>query len=1401
MRLHRRILPWLFALAYLFNGINIFGQSGNFNFTHLDINNGLSHNQVNCIFKDSRGFMWFGTMSGLNRFDGYTFKIYRHDPDDSSSINDNYINAIAEDHLGRLWINTRTALSIYDPATESFSDDIGTYLAGLGLSAGNVSDLYRDNRGMIWLTLTNAGMLGFDPVSRSVKKLNHEPVDSGSIVSNDISSFIQDRHGDYWLITHNGILQRIDGNTLKLDYKDFRIYREKGEHWLEYQLFADRDNDLWIYASSYSSGTYLLNTESGTLQLISKESGRFRLNNNTIKGIVQGDNGLIWIGTDHGGINLIDKKDLSVRYLVSNPYDDRSLSQNSITSLFRDDAGIIWAGTFKKGINYYHPDIIRFGLIKHQSLNPSNLGYDDVNTFCEDDRGNLWIGTNGGGLIYYDKSAGTFAHYRHDPSDPGSLSNDVIISLFIDSGKKLWIGTFYGGLDYYDGKRFHHFRHDSFNPASLADDRVWVMYEDAENRFWIGTLGGGLDLLDRATGRFRHYKSSDANSVFSDFIVSIIEDKEQNLWIGTAVGISILDKQSGIFRHLIRVPGDTGSLSNNNVIALLCDNRGWMWIGTREGLNLYNPQKSSFTKISRSNGLAGNTILSMLEDEEGNLWLATSHGLSNIIISPWSTPDSLTYRIMNYDEPDGLQGKEFNERAACRTRDGELLFGGAKGFNIFRPRDININKRKPGIVFTGLEIYNTPVKVNEKINGRILLKKSISGNDEIVLKYNENMFSIQFSALDYFQPLKNKYKYKLEGFNDSWMESDATLRKATYTNLDPGGYVFRVIAANNDGTWNETGASINITIRPPFWKTKFAFMFYFITVSLLLFLLRFVVLERERMNFRAQQEKQEADRRHEIDMLKIKFITNISHEFRTPLSLIITPLEKILKNAEKIELKNQLLFVYRNAKRLLNLVNQLLDFRRMEYQQLRLYPALGDMVNFAREITYSFSDLAEKKSIALEFESGTENLPTLFDHDKVEKIIFNLLSNAFKFTPEKGKITVSLSRQSNTAIAGGNGDPVTAWVQLSVKDTGIGIPKEKQEKVFEQFVQDENSQMQINQGTGIGLSLVSEFVKLHKGKIRLESEVGKGSCFTVLLPILTESGWVELHPVSAPQITPIPDQADENVQSQQYKDKPTILIIEDNDDFLFYLKDNLKARYTILEAPEGISGLKIAREKTPDLIVSDIMMPGMDGIELCRLVKNDKHTSHIPVILLTARTSETQRLEGFDTGADEYITKPFSFELLESRIKNLIHQRELVRKSFQKKFELTPSEIQVTSLDEKLIRKAMSIVEKNLANPDFSVDQLAREVGMSRVHLYKKLTSLTGKSPIEFIRIIRLRRAASLLEKSQLSVAEIAYQVGFNNPKYFTRYFKEEYKILPSEYSSRNKINLADPFSFDTSGK
>jgi DNA-binding response OmpR family regulator/nitrogen-specific signal transduction histidine kinase len=537
------------------------------------------------------------------------------------------------------------------------------------------------------------------------------------------------------------------------------------------------------------------------------------------------------------------------------------------------------------------------------------------------------------------------------------------------------------------------------------------------------------------------------------------------------------------------------------------------------------------------------------------------------------------------------------------------------------------------------------------------------------------------------------------------------------------------------------------------------------------------------MRFQLAQQKKEAERVHELDLLKLKFFTNVSHEFRTPLSLIMAPVEKMLKQSHEPEQKKQFQLIFRNARRLLALVNQLLDFRKLEMQELRLYPSVGDIVSFVKEISYSFTDMAGAKNIHFSFTTTIESLHISFDPDKVERILFNLLSNAFKFTPEHGTIQVMLDQQAVTT-----GNEQINYVSIKVKDSGIGIPAEEHEKIFERFFQHNVPGSILNQGSGIGLAISKEFARLHQGTISVESEPGKGTCFTVLLPVNTAA--VTSVPANHEQIAAGHEAQDETAKSDKAaRKKPVILIVDDNEDIRFYLKDNLRRSYTVYEAVNGAEGWEKTRQHHPDLVVSDVMMPVMDGLELCRKIKHDAGTSHIPVILLTARSAAEPKLEGFQVGANDYVTKPFSFEMLQSRIKNLLAQADAMRKLFQKQVEVNPTEISITSVDEQFLRQALEAVEKNISDPDFSVEDLSRALHMSRVALYKKLLALTGKSPLDFIKSIRLKRAARLLEKSQLTVSEIAYEVGFNNPKYFARTFRKEFGVLPSEYIARKANN------------
>jgi signal transduction histidine kinase/DNA-binding response OmpR family regulator len=850
------------------------------------------------------------------------------------------------------------------------------------------------------------------------------------------------------------------------------------------------------------------------------------------------------------------------------------------------------------------------------------------------------------------------------------------------------------------------------------------------------------------------------------------------MWIGTGYGLDVLEKQTGRFVHYLNDIKDTTTISNNSILSILEDTRGLIWVGTHGGLNLFDKSTKTFRTFQEKDGLPSNSILTILEDNAHNLWMGTTNGLSKLTVEK-DTHGQYKFSFRNYDESDGLQGKAFNENSAIRLSTGELMFGGSSGFNIFNPADISINQIRPKVLLTDFQVFNESVKIaDERAGNKPVLAKSITAIDQIILQHADNVFSLEFAALNFFHPEKSKYQFMLEGFNKNWLTTDASQRKVTYTNLDPGEYTFKVRAANNDGVWNDTPATVKITVLPPFWKSNIAFVLYSIFIIGALLLARWLILTKERMNYRIQQERQEAQRMHELDMMKIRFFTNVSHEFRTPLTLILTPLERMLNEASDADQKNQFQLIYRNARRLLNLVNQLLDFRKMEVQEIKLNSSEGDIVKFIRELVYSFSDLSEKKNISFSFTSSVQSLETLFDQDKLEKILFNLLSNAFKFTPEGGSVSVLMNLKKED----GN-----AFIELKVSDTGIGIPPDKHEKIFERFFQNDLPRSMVNQGSGIGLSITKEFVKIHGGTINVESEPGKGSTFTVLLPIKEIKSHHEAEAVDMISLA----EAEPVSEVSPDEKRPVLLLVEDNEDFRFYLKDNLKQQYAIIEASNGKQALQKALASIPDLIVSDVMMPEMNGIEFCKKVKADPHTSHIPVILLTARTAEEQKLEGFHSGANDYITKPFSFEILQSRIKNLIAQREVFQKMFVKHLDIKASDVAITSLDEKLITNAIKVVENQISNPDFSVEELARELGMSRVHLYKKLSSLTGKSPIEFIRTIRLQRAAQLLEKSQLTVSEVAYQVGFNNPKYFTKYFKDQFHVLPSVYASGKRVSIS----------
>jgi len=1379
-----------FALAFLYlPGGGLMAQPGGYHFSRLGTEQGLSHNYVVSILKDSLGFVWFGTSSGLNRYDGYHFRTFKHDARDTNTLASNAVVRLYEGPEGKLWVETRGGTAVFDPRTETFSRRPADLLRAYGLPAAPVSQIVKGRGGRYWF-LTPGGIYGYAGPGKPAPHLAPAAGDTTALAGSPVASLAEDRSGALWVMHRDGLLEKVDPARRRVVYRNDALRRQYPGQPLHYQLTLDDDGDAWIFAEENPRGVFYLSPARGRFVHLHKDAPRGRLNTNIVRGVVQDNRGTVWIATDHGGVNLLDKKDFSVTYLLHDPADPKSLGQNSVNTIYKDDAGIVWLGTFRAGVSYYHESLAKFPLYEHRDGDPASLPFNDINRFAEDARGNLWIGTNGGGLLHLDRATGRYRQFRHDPRNPNSLANDIIVSLFVDRDENLWIGTYFGGLDRFDGQTFTHYRHNPRDPNSLADDRVWEIFEDSRRNLWIGTLAGGLDRLDRQTGIFHHLRANEPNSIHTNYVAALTEDRAGNLWVGTGYGLEVRDPRTGRFTHYLAGP-EPGRLSNNNVFSVHEDSRGLLWVGTQEGLNLFDRSTNTFRVFRREEGLPDNSVLTILEDDRRHLWLSTPRGLSHLQIGQGAGKDPYAFRFVNYDASDGLQGDEFSENAALRTRRGELAFGGSNGFNLFHPDSLGGDRGAGRVVLTGFQLFNRDVAVGETVNGRTLLAQALGRTGEVVLKPGENVFSIEFAALNFLQPEKVRYSYNLEGFTDEWLAADEQALRAPFTNLNPGTYTFRV-RADAGGSEKGNEARLRIVVLPPFWKTKTALFLYIAALLGALLLARRITLARARMNFRLEQERQEARRMHELDLFKIKFFTNVSHEFRTPLTLIITPLEKLTRTVKDPDLQGQLLLIHRNARRLLNLVNQLLDFRKMEEQDIRLQPVEGDIVQFVKDLTGSFSDISEKKRVQLTFEAATAGLHAFFDPDKLEKILFNLLSNAFKFTPEGGTVSVQVDVTGPQAAGG----PDTGWVWIRVRDTGIGIPADKHEKVFERFFQHEVPGHLVNQGSGIGLSITREFVKLHGGTITVESTPGAGSVFTVGLPIRTLEGFLPV-PASGPEpaLTLAEATADDERSAASTEPaavdgrgrKPSLLLVEDNEDFRFYLKDNLKAHYRIVEAANGKEGWQQATALVPDLIVSDIMMPEMDGLELCRRVRKDKRTSHIPVILLTARAADEQKREGFGIGANDYVTKPFDFEILQARIRNLIAQQEAFRKAFNKGLPVAPGDIQITSLDEKLIAKAIAEVEKNMGNADFSVEDMSHELGMSRVHLYKKLLSLTGKSPLEFIRTVRLKRAAQLLEKSQLTVSEVAYQVGFNNPKYFTKYFKEEFKVLPSQYAAQKQ--------------
>jgi signal transduction histidine kinase/ligand-binding sensor domain-containing protein/DNA-binding response OmpR family regulator len=1339
-------------------------QPNQVKFMHINRQSGLSGNSVFSIYQDSRNYIWFATDAGLNRFDGYNFKVFKTINNDSLSISNNSIRSIAEDNKHNLWIGTESGLNWFNHETELFTRFFSVPGDTNSLSYNCISSLKFHPSGDLYIGTGGAGLCRYNVAKGNFTRIK---------LINKTNKNFRETINDIICLPDSRLCILVDGHILITVNPENWIIGQVTELPLEQwggikKMFFYRDK---IYVGG-NGEIFVFDIKDNSLEKVVLPA-KYGFVQGLISGIDIDNKGILWIGSTNNGIFLLDpvKSEITGNYKYDE-YNPASVSGSDISSIFIDKTGKVWVGTWGSGVNYYHSDISKFGLISNTQMNNRNLPDNKINTFCQDKNNNIWIGSENGIAKYQ----GTETEIKKPTALVTLLKNNVVLSLLCDSKNNIWAGCFLNGLK-------------KINPISGSIENIKLIKSTTSVKkilevepgiLLLATMDQGVIQYNTNTGECRNFLD---NLISARFVNDIIRDFDNNIWICTVYGLDHYVRSTGKIEKFFCTPDLPNSIAGNHVKCIRQLSDGHLVIGTSEGINILDKKTGVFLLINKDKGLQNDYICSVEEDNQKRIWVSSLNGLSCITIKSY---EPFIFDIINYSDYQGIQSLGFRPLASISICSGLLLFGGNSGVNYFFPDKISPDNSAPLAIITGIRLNNHEVGIEEKINGHEILNKAITESKKVVLKYYENIISFDFAALNAVIPEKCTYKYKLEGFEEKWNFTTSDRRSISYTNLDPGEYLLKIRASNSDGKWSSDGVKLKIVILPPFWKTKVAIIIYIILILISLILLRKIIISKERKQSEEKLAIQEAKRLHDMDLIKMKFFTNVSHEFRTPLTLIITPLEKILKDLKYKDIEVPLQTVYRNSRRLLNLVNQLLDFRKMEVSGLKLSPTTGDIIDFLKEMVISFTDLAEKKQISFKFRSNIKELITQFDHDKMEKIIFNLLSNAFKYTIERGEIVVEIDyfEQMNLVTGENFGKRETGKeLQVKVKDTGIGISNDKLEHIFERFMQIDKTNKIIEHGTGIGLSLTREFVKLHGGKIWAESEEGKGSCFTFTIPldsIVIKSNQI-IQSVSFENTLIIED------SSKKRTGLAVVMLIEDNEDLRFYLRDNLKQKYTIIEAANGKEGVDKAISEIPDLIISDIMMPELDGIELCQKLKNHTNTSHIPIILLTAKTSEEQQKAGFEVGADAYITKPFSFEILEMRIKNLIDQRKQLKSMFNKKIEINPSDISITSVDDKLIRKALEIVEKNISNAGFSVEQLGRELGMSRVHLYKKLLSLTGKTPIEFIRVLRLKRAAQLLQKSQLRVSEIAYEVGFNNPKYFSKYFREEFNMLPSEYASRNE--------------
>ncbi|QYA26975.1 response regulator [Gramella sp. MT6] len=1360
---------FLFSLTVIINSL-VFAQENKESPYQFETLEDLpTQRAVASISQDEQGFIWMGTNGlGLNKFNGVDFISYQYVEGDSTSLSNSLVHYTYIDNANRLWVGTETGLDLYNREQDNF---IHIPLGESENANISVQAMLEDEAGNILVGTHQYGIFLVDPQSLKVSKIKIFGINEVRNLLINSLSFFDDK---ILLGTDKGLFE-FDKNENKVIPANFMTSsgKEKIETSIK-TMELDGNGDLWL--GTISSGLYKIDENENGRYVIQ----HFPITSKRVLSLQITPRNTILCGTENDGMFELDANgNISNRYL-RNKFSKDGIRSNSIWSLFLDDQERIWIGYYNNGLGIYDKLYDKFQDISSIPNDSNSLQANSVTGILKDDQGRLWIAMDGGGIDVYKPRTKEFIHLLNtDNSIATGLNSADVQTIFKDRKGNIWVGTWDYGIYFLkeSAKEFINYT-EKTTGVGLPSNRILSFSEDSKGIIWIGTYSNGIISYNPSTEKFKDYDEyifQEERITYSD-VRTVYVDSEDNIWFGGNSGLfklRVINNTYDLESMSSRFFSNTDHPYNSLVMDIYEDSSKNLWIGTEgHGLCRYDMKADSFTWMDAEMNFNKITASSIIEDDAGNIWVAGNNGLARL------NRDENEFK--NYTINDGLLSNDFNSNSVYKDEEGKLYFGSYEGVNYFHPENLSVLEKTPRVYLSDLKIFNQPVHPGDEQSP---LDKVLSQTDKIQLNHEQSVFTIDYAAIDYTRPEKIQFAYYLEGFEDSWNYVQNT-RSATYTNLPAGNYIFHVKAANSDGVWNDEPTSLNIKVLPPWWFTRIAILGYVLLFFLLIYVTYRVISSRIKTRRAIAQERERYLQEEALNDKKIQFFTNISHEFRTPLTLIMSPLEDIMNdNSLSGRVNKKLNVINKNTIRLKRLIDELMDFRKLQVNRIPLNVTSFSAKELLLEIEDYFKEEAEQRNIVLSLEIEEEINLIYADRGKLEKIIFNILSNAFKSTGNNGIITMTAAFKKSHFFKLIPGKPVTG-LEISIEDTGKGIDPDEIQNIFDRFYQIKDRNEQYYSGTGIGLEVVRSFVELHKGEIEVESEVGVGTKFRILIPMDKEH-------LEAPEVNPATEEkveikADGSETSSKTDDteplKKTLLVVEDNLELRNYIKESLTSDYKIVVAEDGVVGLEKAKKYMPDVVITDVIMPKMDGYEFCAELKKDLRTSHIPVLMLTAKAMTEDWVEGLDAGADVYLNKPFQLKILRSHLKQLVSNRALLFNKYMGDVNNTEMEPNATSLDQQFILDIMNYTRLNIRESNLNVEKLADEFNLSRSQLYRKIKALTGLTANELIRKIRLERANELLrENSEISISEISYKVGFSSPSYFSKCFKDFYGKLPKE--------------------